>query len=117
MLSMSANIISRVRVQEPSQQTEGFLVQGIDQLVTSNKKLEELVTSNKLTSLEIKQRALIIADGLTSTESPNDMTGWYCQAFKKLGESRYSAVASAARSGNKPKQLFGWLLKREMMSR
>ena len=43
-------------MQEPAQQTEGFPVQGINQLVTSNKKLEELVTSNKLTSLEIKHR-------------------------------------------------------------
>lgn len=84
------------------------------QLVTSNKKLEQLVTSNKLTSLDIQTRALIIADGLTSTQYPNDMTAWYCKAFKTLGEGKYTAIAGMARKGNKPESLFGWLLKQEM---
>lgn len=85
-----------------------------EQLVTSKKKLEELVTSNYLTSLDIQNRALGIAEGLTSTEDPHNMTGWYCQAYKHLGEGRYTMVANAARKGRNPKSLFGWLLKQEM---
>lgn len=84
------------------------------QLVTSNKKLEQLVTSNKLTSLDIQTRALVIAEGLTSTQAPNDMTAWYCKAFKTIGEGKYMAIASMARKGNKPSSLFGWLLKQEL---
>lgn len=84
------------------------------QLVTSKKKQEQLVTSNKLTSLDIQLRALTIAEGLTSLEAPNDMTGWYCKAYKSLGESKYAALASMARNGNSPQRLFGWLLKNEM---
>lgn len=84
------------------------------QLVTSKKELEQLVTSNKLTSLDIQVRALTIAEGLTSTEAPNDMTAWYCKAFKTLGEGKYTAIASMARKGNRPKSLFGWLLKQEL---
>ena len=90
------------------------MTQKIGELVTSNKKLEKLVTSKGLTSLQIKERALLIAAGLTSTVEPNDMTAWYCKAYRTLGEQRYSAVASMARQGNNPKALFGWLLKREM---
>lgn len=84
------------------------------QLVTSKEKLEQLVTSNKLTSLDIQTRALVIAEGLTSTQAPNDMTAWYCKAFKTLGEGKYTAIAGMARKGNKPQSLFGWLLKQEM---
>lgn len=85
------------------------------QLVTRKKELEKLVTSNKLTSLDIQERALRIAIGLTSTQEPNDMTAWYCKAFKTLGEGKYTAVAQAARGGTKnPKNLFGYLLKEEM---
>ena len=84
----------------------------IGQLVTSKKKL--VSTSNKLTSLEIQERALHIANGLTSTIEPNDMTAWYCKAYKALGEGKYTAVANAARSGKKPVSLFGWLLKQEL---
>lgn len=86
----------------------------IGQLVTSNKKLEKLVTSNKLTSLEIQQRALFIAGTMACTEAPNDMTAWYCKAYRTLGEGRYSAIAKMASKGNKPQSLFGWLLKQEM---
>jgi len=89
-------------------------MQSIGQLVTSNKKLEQLVTSKELTSYEIKERALIIAAGLTSTEAPNDMTAWYCKAYKTLGEHKYSALASMAKEGRSPKGLFGWLLKQEL---
>lgn len=89
-------------------------MQSVKQLVTSKKFEEQLVTSKKLTSLEIQNRALGIAEGLVSIEEPNNMTAWYCKAYGKLGESRYSAVVSMARQGNKPKSLFGWLLKREM---
>lgn len=85
-----------------------------EQLVTSKKKLEELVTSNKLTSLDIQIRSLEIARGLTSITEPNDMTGWYCKAFKSLGEGRYTMIAQSARKGNNPKALFGWLLKQEL---
>lgn len=85
------------------------------QLVTSKKKLEKLVTSNKLTSLDIQERALRIAIGLTSTQEPNDMTAWYCKAFKTLGEGKYTAIVQAARGGTKnQKGLFGYLLKEEM---
>lgn len=79
-----------------------------------NEKLEELVNRNKLTSLEIRSRALTIALGLTSTIEPNDMTAWYCKAYRTIGEGRYQMCADVARQGNKPKQLFGWLLREEM---
>lgn len=81
-----------------------------EQLVTSNKKL----VSTSLTSLEVKDRALIIARGLTSTVAPNDMTAWYCKAFITLGEQKYTALASMAKSGKRPSSLFGWLLKQEL---
>jgi hypothetical protein len=84
----------------------------ISELVTSKKKL--VTTSNKLTSLDIQIRALGIASGLTVTEEGNDLTGWYCKAYIAMGEGKYSAIASMARKGNKPKSLFGWLLKQEM---
>lgn len=85
---------------------------GSKQLVTSYIANTKLVTS--LTSSDIKLRALTIADGLTSTEQPNDMTAWYCKAFKELGESRYTALVSMAKEGRKPKSLFGWLIKKEL---
>lgn len=87
----------------------------VPELVTSNLKLETRNT-NSLTSLEIQRRALSIGLGLTSTESPNDMTSWYCKAYKTIGEGRYQMCADAARkpSVKKPSSLFGWLLKQEM---
>lgn len=91
-----------------------------DQLVTSeqsNKLHNKLVTSNKLTSLDIQERALLIAKGLTSTQEPNNMTAWYCKAYKSLGEGRYTAAAKMARSGKYPKNLFAWLLKQELNKR
>ena len=84
------------------------------QLVTSKKEIQELVTSNYLTSYDIQNRALGLADGLTSTLQPNDMTGWYCKAYKKLGEPKYCVIVSMARKGKNPKSLFGWLLKQEL---
>jgi hypothetical protein len=90
----------------------------ISELVTSKLKLvstSNKLTSNSLSSLEIKERALIIADGLTSTVEPNDMTAWYCDCFKKLGESKYTAIAKTAFVKGVPRpKLFGWLLKEEM---
>lgn len=88
-------------------------MQTLSQLVKSKEKLE---STNKLTSLEIQIRALGIAYGLTSTEAPNDMTAWYCKAYKTLGEGRYTACADMARKNGvqKPQSLFGWLLKQEM---
>lgn len=82
-----------------------------EQLVTRKLKLE---THNKLTSLDIQLRALEIARGLTSTLEPNDMTAWYCLAYKKLGEGKYAACASMARKGHSPKNLFSWILKQEL---
>lgn len=90
------------------------MINDLSQLVTRKQELEKLVTSNKLTSLDIQTRALTIAAGLTSTTEPNDMTAWYCKAFKTLGEGRYTAIASMARQGKKPSSLFGWLLKQEL---
>jgi len=84
-----------------------------EQLVTSNLKL---VTRNKLTSLEIQTRALNIAEGLTSIEAPNDMTAWYCKAYRTIGEGKYMMCARSAKMPGikKPKSLFSWLLKQEM---
>jgi len=70
---------------------------------------------NRLTSLEIRVRVLELGNGLLSVDYPNDMTGWYCLCYKKLGEVKFAIVASMARQGKKPKALFGWLLKQEMM--
>lgn len=89
-------------------------MQSVSQLVTSNKRLNKLVTSNELTSYQVKTRALGLAEGLTSLTEPNDMTAWYCLAFRRLGEARYSALASMARSGRNPRSLFGWLIKQEL---
>jgi len=85
-----------------------------EQLVKSNQKLGNL--NNKLTSLEVQVRALGIGFGLTSTEAPNDMTSWYCKAYKTLGEGKYQMCADMARKNGvkKPASLFGWLLKQEM---
>lgn len=91
------------------------MTESASQLV--NSKLGKLETRNKLTSLEIRERALTIALGLTSTMEPNDMTAWYCKAYRTLGESRYMACVSAAREGRNPKGLFGWILKEEMSKR
>lgn len=83
------------------------------ELVTScNLELE--INSNKLTSWEIQLRAIEIAGSLASLEPPNNMTGWYCLAYKKLGEGRYMAVANMAKQGHHPKRLFNWLLKQEL---
>lgn len=93
----------------------------LGELVTSKSKLEtrELVTSCRLTSVQVRERALGIADGLTSTEHPNDMTAWYCKAYRVLGESRYATCASLARQPDvrSPKKLFGYLIKQEMAAR
>ncbi|MBH1979933.1 hypothetical protein I8H89_00255 [Candidatus Saccharibacteria bacterium] len=96
-------------------------MQKLGELVTSKSKLEtrKLVTSSDLTSVQIKTRALGIADGLTSVQFPNDMTAWYCKAYKLLGEAKYAACASMARQPDvrNPKRLFGYLLKEEMSAK
>lgn len=91
-------------------------MQTLSQLVTSNSKLG---TRNKLTSLEIRERALSIAGELASTEAPNDMTAWYCKAYRVIGEQRFTAVASMARdvTVKNPRKMFGWLLREEMKAR
>lgn len=94
------------------------MASSLKELVTSKKKLENnYLTSNKLTSLDIQLRALTIAEGLTSLDEPNDMTAWYCKAYRALGEGKYTAIAKAARSGRDPKALFGWLLKQEICAK
>lgn len=90
----------------------------LSQLVTSKKKLEirKQVTSYKLTSLEIRDRALLLAGDLASVQEPNNMTAYYCKAFRILGEGRYLAVVSACRdrSIRNPMHLFNYLLREEM---
>lgn len=75
-------------------------------------KTEILNTQKLLTNTEVRQRVLILADGLTA----DHMTAWYCKAFRTLGESRFSAVCSTARDPQvrDSKRLFGWLLKQEL---
>lgn len=96
------------------------MVKSIKELVTSKKELVnslELVTSlqSKLTNLEIRVRVIEIAGELACLTYPNDLTGWYCKCYKTLGESKFCAICTMARAGSKPRNLFGWLLKQEMM--
>lgn len=87
-------------------------------LVTSKKKLEKrnYLTSNKLTSLEIRDRALSIMGDLASTEAPHDMTAWYCKAYRILGEAKMMAIVSMAKdpSVKDQRKLVGWLIREEM---
>lgn len=78
----------------------------------TNKK--EVLSTSSMTNLEIRSRALGIADGLTSID--RDFTAYYCKAYKVLGERRYALVASMARQKGvkNPRTLFGYLLKQEM---
>ena len=91
-------------------------MQSISQLVTSKKQLE---TRNKLTSLEVRNRALSIMGDLASTQAPNDMTAWYCRAYRVLGESRLMAITKMARdpSVRNQKRMAGWLISEEMKAR
>ena len=94
--------------------------QSISELVTSKKELVnslKLVTSceKRLTNLEIRVRVLELGRDLLSLEYPNDMTAWYCKAYKEIGETKFGIICSMARQGRKPKQLFGWLLKQELL--
>jgi hypothetical protein len=96
------------------------MAESISELVTSKKELVnslKLVTSldKKLTNLEIRVRVLELGRDLLSLEYPNDMTAWYCKCYKELGEVKFGIICSMARQGRKPKQLFGWLLKQEIM--
>lgn len=76
----------------------------------------EVLSTSGMTSVQIRNRALGIADGLVSTDPPHDYTGWYCKAYKTLGEGRYSAIAAMARRPgvNNPRTLFGHLLREEL---
>lgn len=94
----------------------------ISELVTSKKELVnslKLVTScqKRLTNLETRVRILELGTGLLCLDYPNDMTAWYCKCYKELGETKFAIVCSMARQGKKPKQLFGWLLKQELMKK
>ena len=81
------------------------------------KTKKEVLSTSGMTNLQIRNRALSIADGLTSTD--RDFTAWYCKAYKSLGESKYAALASMARQPGvqNPRTLFGHLLKQEMRAR
>lgn len=92
----------------------------LGEVLSSKKKTlssNKVLSSSEMTSLQIRNRALSIADGLTSTEK--DFTAWYCKAYKSLGEGKYAACASMARQPNvsNPKTLFSYLLKEEMSCR
>lgn len=86
----------------------------IKELVTTKTVVGNSLTRNKLTSLEVKIRALGLAGDLACTTKPNDMTAWYCKAYRVLGEYKYAMIVSMAKEGDNPKRLFGWLLKEEM---
>jgi hypothetical protein len=52
-------------------------------------------------------------------ESLRDLTNdsfraWYCDAFWKLGGAKVVQIADQARKGNRPRNLFSWLLKQEL---
>lgn len=96
------------------------MTKSISELVTSKKELVnslKLVTScqKRLTNLETRLRVLELGRDLLSLEYPNDMTAWYCMCYKELGEVKFGIICSMARQGRKPKQLFGWLLKQEIV--
>ena len=56
---------------------------------------------------------------LASTQAPNDMTAWYCKAYRVLGESRLMAITKMARdpSVRNQKRMAGWLISEEMKAR
>jgi len=82
----------------------------ISELV-KNKSIQRIET--RLTNLEVRVRVLELGRDLVSIDYPNDMTAWYCKAYKELGETKFGIICSMAREGNSPKKLFGWLLKQE----
>ena len=84
----------------------------ISELV-KNKSIQRIET--RLTNLEVRVRVLELGRDLLSLEYPNDMTAWYCKAYKELGETKFGIICSMARQGRKPKQLFGWLLKQALL--
>jgi len=85
-------------------------MESITSIVNEQKKIRK-----QLTTLEVRVRVLELGRDLLSLEYPNDMTAWYCKAYKELGETKFGIICSMARQGRKPKQLFGWLLKQELM--
>ena len=50
-------------------------MESTEQLVTSNYVTRFKQPKKRVTSLDIRDKALVIAEGLTSTTDPNDMTG------------------------------------------
>jgi hypothetical protein len=88
------------------------IMKPISELV-KNKSIQRIET--RLTNLEVRVRVLELGRDLVSIDYPNDMTAWYCKAYKELGETKFGIICSMARQGRKPKQLFGWLLKQELM--
>lgn len=40
--------------------------------------------------------------------------GWFARAFHKLGEGAVANCAELARTGNNPKNYFGWLINRKL---
>lgn len=88
------------------------IVNGKLELVSS-KQLITTYNKAQLTPLEIRERSLMIASGLTIAQ----WVGWYCKGFKLLGEGRYTALATMARAGRDPKNLFSRLLREEMDAR
>ena len=81
-------------------------MESTEQLVTSNYVTRFKQPKKLVTSLDIRDKALVIAEGLTSTTAPNDMTGWYCKAFKQLGESKILLHRFLRKAGQKSQIAF-----------
>lgn len=73
-------------------------------------KWSKATSTKYLTNVEIGERVKIIVDGLVEDK----WIPYYCKAYKSLGESRFMAVVSTARTGNDPKYLIRWLMKQEL---
>lgn len=92
------------------------MADSLSQLVTSKK---EVVSSNYLTSYEVGIRVKEIIGDLGSYTSPN-LTGWYCKAYRLLGESMLTGIVSHCRSDTtivNPKKIFGSMVKEQMAKR
>jgi hypothetical protein len=78
--------------------------------VLSTKKEIGNISTKYLSSKDVKERVMLIGEGLVSEQ----WVGWYCKAYKLIGEQAYTKIAHMARQGRDPRTLFGWLLKDEM---
>lgn len=66
--------------------------------------------NQQITNVDVNQRVqLIVGDLIEFRWLP-----YYCKAYKILGESRFMGVVSTAKTGDNPKTLLGWLMKREL---